>query len=330
MNTYVWIVATLIALAYLLYDEFFEIIRNHFVLTTRPTRHHCVESAASDSVTESHIYIAMMSARRERRRVIRRTWMRRMNTSRVRVRFFVDRGVVDAGSHDTIELPTRSKCNAGCRNTMEPNLFMMRYALAHAHTRYFVRMDDDAYLCPQNLLRFIDTVLAPQPDKYANVFIGNFYTTWGLARADENFQVYSRSFARFIVDGFTSGLLPHSPDVTFARNVAYWVALTQVRAVDSHRLFVNNNNNRNASVRQNPPCNKNVCAEHIVVHAIKSDDRFVCVDILSTNETLASNHLRSSIEKIGVNGAVMFRRTHDFVMKTLPIIQRNIDELEPS
>jgi hypothetical protein len=273
------------------------------------------------------VYIAMMSARRERRDVIRNTWMRRMNTSRVRVRFFVDYGIVE---QDTIELPNGSKCDAGCRNTMEPNLFMMRYALAHHHMRYFLRMDDDAYLCPQNLLRFIDTVLTPHPDKYSNVFIGNFYTTWGLARADENFQVYSRSFAKFIVDGFTSGLLPHSPSVTFARNVAYWVALTQVTVVDSHRLFVNNNNNKIASIRRNPPCDGNLCARHIVLHPIKADDRFLCVDALSKNETLSTNHLHSSVEKIGVNGAVMYRRTHDFVMKNLPIVHRTIDDLEPS
>lgn len=111
-------------------------------------------------------------------------------------------------------------------------LFQFQFALEAYNFRFFLRIDDDSYLCLHRLLY----ELPYRPS--SRFFWGKYWCKQGRNRADENFMLFSRDVVQFIHEGIEgTGLLPFDPDVTFAWNFGFWSWLLNLTIFDDiHRL----------------------------------------------------------------------------------------------
>lgn len=83
--------------------------------------------------------------------------------------------------------------------------------------RYFLRIDDDSFLCLHRLLYELKST----PDK--QFFWGRFWCRQGRNRADENFMLFSSDIVRTLADDRLTGkLLPFDTHVTLGWNFGYW------------------------------------------------------------------------------------------------------------
>lgn len=99
-------------------------------------------------------------------------------------------------------------------------LFQIRWANYYFDYDYYLRVDDDSFLCLHKLLYEIKS--SPR-EQY---MWGRFWCREGRNRADENFLLLSRDVANFVVDDRYMGkIIPFDDKVTFGWNFGYlsWI-----------------------------------------------------------------------------------------------------------
>lgn len=99
-------------------------------------------------------------------------------------------------------------------------LFQLRWATNKFDFAYFLRIDDDSFLCLHKLL--YELKAAPR----RQFLWGRFWCREGRNRADENFLMLSEDVAKFVTDNENVGkIIPFDDKVTFGWNMGYlsWI-----------------------------------------------------------------------------------------------------------
>ncbi|GAB0495714.1 hypothetical protein MMPV_007019 [Pyropia vietnamensis] len=122
-------------------------------------------------------------------------------------------------------------------------LWQMRWALAAVPPfDYYLRVDDDSFLC----LHKLRAELAGYPP--VQFVAGRYWCKPGRFRMDENYLLFSRDLIEVLGSiggggngdgggvggsgGLVGGLLPFDPHVTLGWNVGYWAAVLNVTVLD--------------------------------------------------------------------------------------------------
>ena len=118
------------------------------------------------------------------------------------------------GDHPRAEMVTYSAdIGDGYGNFGFRGRFQMMWALEHANFTYFLRVDEDGYLCVNSL--FQDLQAMPQK----KFLMGRFHCDFAKARMDENFMLFSRDVAEYFSRGWQEGTLPFHGEATLALNI---------------------------------------------------------------------------------------------------------------
>ena len=220
------------------------------------------------------VYVAIMSGHALLRQSIRDTWAS-WTDCRIRVRFYVDYGTVNI-TDDMVELPSNVHCpNKKCFGGHDVNMAMVTHALTSSSFDYYVRLDDDAFVCPQSLLRLLDALV----DANQHVYMGNFYVSPVDAHADEFFVLLSRKLLELLAHGFNENIIVADHQRTFAINIAYWIFMWNTFIVHNESLFFTSPHVHYNGV-------DNICASHVVYHQIKDPAVYEVAGKNSQNQTV--------------------------------------------
>ena len=91
--------------------------------------------------------------------------------------------------------------------------FQMDWALKNVKFTYFLRVDEDGFLCVDALLRELDEM--PR----VKFIMGRFHCDRTKARMDENFMLLSRDIVNYYAKGWETGTLPFHGESTLALNI---------------------------------------------------------------------------------------------------------------
>lgn len=98
-------------------------------------------------------------------------------------------------------------------------LFHVQYMLERYKFKYYLRVDDDGFLCLRQLLDDIRGQFPP------SILHGKYHCHDKKARMDENYLLMSRDLCAVIGEGFGTGQLPFGPKLTFALNLGNLVPM---------------------------------------------------------------------------------------------------------
>eukprot|EP00188_Purpureofilum_apyrenoidigerum_P004055 Plantae.Rhodophyta-Purpureofilum_apyrenoidigerum.ctg4426.p1 GENE.Plantae.Rhodophyta-Purpureofilum_apyrenoidigerum.ctg4426~~Plantae.Rhodophyta-Purpureofilum_apyrenoidigerum.ctg4426.p1 ORF type:complete len:354 (+),score=60.92 Plantae.Rhodophyta-Purpureofilum_apyrenoidigerum.ctg4426:86-1147(+) len=158
--------------------------------------------------------------------------------------------------------------------TKEDNMFLARalyqfqYAQDNYNFRYFLRIDDDSFLCLHRLVFEADSYPKKQ------FFMGRYWCKSGRHRADENFMMFSADVAEFFSP--PSSLLPLDPKVTFAWNFGL---LSQVlnltifddqTRIDAQQKYLTDYMHHDNPTDEHSNDYKTFCTRFIYAHHVKS------------------------------------------------------------
>ncbi|KAI0563221.1 Glycosyltransferase family GT23 [Gracilaria domingensis] len=177
------------------------------------------------------------------RSAARETWLRRLpNDGSVRYRFFSDappfyRGGGARGGdefetgaewselvrearvqHDVLLQPLPGGHGDNEHNVYASRaLYQIHWTLRHfPNVKYFLRVDDDSFLCVDKLLYELSNVPKQQ------FFWGKFWCREGRNRADENFMLFSADVIQLLSSEHVGKLIPFDEHVTLGWNFGYW------------------------------------------------------------------------------------------------------------
>ncbi len=103
----------------------------------------------------------------------------------------------------------------GRRNFGSRGKFQMQWALDHVpHFTYFLRVDEDGYLCLDSLFAVINAGVPK-----SKFLWGRFHCKKLIARMDENFMFMSRDVVTYFVEGWRSRQVAYDGRLTLALNV---------------------------------------------------------------------------------------------------------------
>lgn len=107
-------------------------------------------------------------------------------------------------------------------------LFQARWAVTKfGGLKYFLRVDDDSFLCLHRLIYELKSTPAEQ------FFWGRFWCNQGRNRADENFMLFSADIVRLFADDTMTGrLIPFDPHVTLGWNFGFWSWMLNITMFD--------------------------------------------------------------------------------------------------
>jgi hypothetical protein len=184
------------------------------------------------------IAIGSAPANADLRGAARRGWLRWLpDDGSVEYRFFSDARPAAAGAPPGADVWDALEAEGGAERdlVLQPlatgygsnseNAYGQRalYQLAWARRRYggglefFLRVDDDSFLCLHRLLYELKT--APR----AQFFWGRFWCREGRNRADENFMLFSADVAALLGDdAYVGKILPFDESVTLGWNFGLW------------------------------------------------------------------------------------------------------------
>merc|ERR1712176_557811 len=103
---------------------------------------------------------------------------------------------------NTVVYPSRL-IQSGYRNFGYRGRFQMDWAVANFDFDWFLRVDEDGYLCIDSLLHTLYHESAPKQ----RFFFGRFYCRKEKARADENFLLMSSDVIRYFTKGWNKFLI---------------------------------------------------------------------------------------------------------------------------
>eukprot|EP00041_Stephanoeca_diplocostata_P022266 m.529358 g.529358 ORF g.529358 m.529358 type:complete len:483 (+) comp22017_c1_seq2:275-1723(+) len=115
-------------------------------------------------------------------------------------------------------------------------LFTIEWALQHYNYAYFLRVDDDGFLCLRQLLVELrmhskgvgakkQHTLAGTAITFSPLLHGKYHCHAAKPRMDENYLLMSHDLTSVIHRGFSTGELPFAPKLTFALNLGFLVPL---------------------------------------------------------------------------------------------------------
>lgn len=198
-------------------------------------------------LTTQTLFIAIGSAPQNRhlRDTARDTWLTWLPTDgSVAYRFFTDsppslRSATNASmwrslrnevsAHDDVVLqPLPSGYGTNSENEYgQRALYQLHWAVHNLQSRYFLRIDDDSFLCLHRLLYELRTAPVEQ------FFWGRFWCREGRNRADENFMLFSADVVDLLTDDRLVGrLLPFDEHVTLGWNFGYWSWILNLTVFD--------------------------------------------------------------------------------------------------
>ena len=89
----------------------------------------------------------------------------------------------------------------------------MQWAVSHIKLQFFLRLDEDGYLC-------VDSLMQELPHLIDRHFIsGRFHCDPGKTRTDENFMLISRNSEEYFLQGWVNSRLPFDGATMLALNI---------------------------------------------------------------------------------------------------------------
>ncbi|CAM9930492.1 unnamed protein product, partial [Sphacelaria rigidula] len=155
------------------------------------------------------LVIAIPSARHERRRAIRESWLAWAD-DRVAIRFFADFPADDVvGAEDIREALLAEVEEHGDVIIMDLDrgmnftrrlLWAMEWMSNHYVFEYFIKLDDDYFLCLQRLLAELELMSHTLRQNAPYLYAGHAYCTPGKTRIDEAYLLLSSKLVHRVLD----------------------------------------------------------------------------------------------------------------------------------
>lgn len=170
-------------------------------------------------------------------------------------------------------------------------LFHIQYMLDRYKFKYYLRVDDDGFLCLRQLLE--DIRLFPN-----SILHGKYHCHDKKARMDENYLLMSRDLAAVLAEGFSTNQLPFAPKLTFALSLGNLVPMLQANNVhifDDQTRFCWPYGKDSVKL-ENTPCHRawrgkhakrpgQFCDGFIWSHWVKRPNSFNMIYILQVNDS---------------------------------------------
>lgn len=161
----------------------------------------------SPDVTRAHVMlvVAVVSARPERRDAIRNSWLK-WGDARVEVRFFTEEPAPDSAERTSQEKEVAAHGDVILMD-IDPGMnfglklvWAMRWMSHHFTFDFFLRLDDDYFLCLSRLLDELDATLA-SAEQPQTIYAGHMYFTQGIRRTriDEAYLLLSNELVRRVI-----------------------------------------------------------------------------------------------------------------------------------
>lgn len=186
----------------------FEVLTNRTDADTpeRPTVPATVTGSSSGSRIHVVLVVAIVSARRDRRNAIRRSWLA-WGDDRVKVRFFTE--VPQSGTAEETALGDESAAHGDLvMMNIDPGMnfalklvWAMRWMSQQFSFDFFLRLDDDYFLCLQRLLDELEETVA-KANHTLTIYAGHLYCTKRASRTriDEAYLLISSELVRRAMD----------------------------------------------------------------------------------------------------------------------------------
>lgn len=134
--------------------------------------------------------------------------------------------------------------------------------------RYFLRIDDDSFLCIHKLLYELKSV------PHTQFFWGRFWCREGRNRADENFMLFSRDVVELLAnDQLVGRLLPFDDQVTLGWNFGYWSWVLNLTIFDDQKRLDAQQGNLTEYMHRDTPADASTlagfCDHFLYAHHVK-------------------------------------------------------------
>lgn len=206
------------------------------------------------------------------RQTLRDTWMQWVaDRVDVQVRFFTEEApdtASEAAAHG--DLVFHEGIPSGYGHFMARFHYQVEWALARFDFDYFLKLDDDGFLCVPRLLADLDHV----PDE--KLFWGKYFCEQGFFVADENFMLFSGD----VVTWFHSAwpMLRMQDDATFASHFAMWQHFMDLDVLDDRRRIDAQQGQRTTwmhtpageAIDATPEDYANFCVDQVWAHHVPS------------------------------------------------------------
>ena len=106
-------------------------------------------------------------------------------------------------------------------------IYQMKWFVNNLNTAFYLRIDDDSFLCMHRLVYELKTCAKEQ------FFWGRYWCKEGRNRADENFMLFSSDIIQLLSNDEIRGkLLPFDEEVTLGWNFGYWAWILNISIFD--------------------------------------------------------------------------------------------------
>jgi uncharacterized protein YneF (UPF0154 family) len=188
----------------------------------------------SEQQEQVFLFIAIGSSPEnvERRIAIRATWAKWLSadrrTTKAIYRFFMER--TNSTEKEALEMGDMVFTNTrtGRRDYFHRAMQQMEYAIQKWKFDYYLKMDDDTFLCVREILAELEN--RPR----MRFFWGKFRQNGERTSADENFMLFSSDVIQWFVS--SSFMLQRDPKTTFAMNFGFWQYFLNLTIFDDRRL----------------------------------------------------------------------------------------------
>ena len=186
----------------------------------------------------------------------------------------------------------------GYWNSMPRFLFQIKWFRERYRFDYFLRIDDDGFLCLDSVMR--DLEHAPTH----HFFWGKYFCLQGKVVADENFMLFSQDLIEF----FLSSALRINEKATFAAHFGLWQHMMDLQVLDDRgRIHAQQGWLKHAKYMQDGKNVKDFCQNHIWSHHVRHENVFSQVFALSKarnhsspNTALRASWIKESLGKVCV------------------------------
>jgi len=167
--------------------------------------------------------------------------------------------------------------------------FQMDWALNHVSYTYFLRVDEDGYLCVRALLE----ELKQMPK--SNFLMGKFHCDVRKARMDENFMLFSRDVVEYFTTSWNHSMLPFYGESTLVLNIGSQLSRLWVREGWTFR-------DEQKLIRWDEPFEPaEGCAQYFWMHHLNVHEINLVHDVLHSSKGMASLKHRRQNQQITLN-----------------------------
>lgn len=230
-----------------------------------------IDLKESSSHNKSHVkvVIAIGSAPKyqSRRDLIRQSWMQWNVPGITEIRFFTEETPdtqleANNNNNDTVLAPSKGGYRGSTlRFFDQAEWFQERYDFD-----YFLRVDDDGFLCLPSLLQDLEQGNAPT----ANFFWGKYFCGTSVV-ADENFMLFSADLIQFFLA--SKRTLRINEKATFAANFGLWQHMMHLQVLDDRDRIDAQQGYLTEYMRKGNKV-KDFCQSHIWAHHVTEPQVF--------------------------------------------------------